>query len=174
MKSRILSRCLVTALVLLSLVNSASQAVAAEPADPHKLFEQRCAACHDPHAGIFVRDSQERRKDAVVGRKSGRELRAFLVEGHGRLAPLEVDVMVQHLTSILAADGLFRDRCLICHGRAVELARGKLIIRQGRLVGRYTGRDVESFLKTHGRIDDTQAETLLRVLARQSSSYPAE
>jgi hypothetical protein len=51
------------------------------------------------------------------------------------------------------AAGQFREHCAICHDHARELARLELIIVDGRLRGRYSGRDMAEFLKEHGRLD---------------------
>ena len=153
-------------LLLLPLA-SGGRAAFAQAGDPHALYEQRCAKCHNPHAGVFVAESLERIEGRVVGRDSGRELQSFLARGHGRLTPAEVDTMVAHLTSILAAGGLFREKCLICHGRAVGLARLELIMREARLTGRYSGRDIAVFLAVHGRLEPHEVPTIVQMLERQ-------
>jgi len=160
-------------LLLLPLA-AGGRAAFAQAGDPHALYEQRCAKCHSPHAGEFVADSLERIDGRIVGRDSGRELRAFLTRGHGRLAPPEIDAMVAHLASILAAGGLFHENCRICHGRAVTLARSELIIRDGRLTGRYSGRDIAAFLAAHGRLDADEIPTVVRMLERQLANPPSE
>ena len=84
--------------------------------------------------------------------------------GSGRSWPVDT---VAHLTFIVEAGGVFRDRCLICHDRAVVLARSELALRGDRLVGRYTGRDIAAFLETHGRLEGADIETILRMMKRQ-------
>jgi mono/diheme cytochrome c family protein len=148
-------------------------AAGAETVDPHALYERRCSRCHPPHAGEFAADSLRSLGGRVVGRKTGQELRAFLAGGHGRLAPREVDEMVAHLASIVQAGGLFREHCLICHGRAVGFARGQLIVKEGRLVGRYSGRDVETFLASHGRLEEAEVGTIVRMLESQLTTQVA-
>lgn len=159
------------ALVLLAI---GSAAPAAQSLDPHALYEGRCAGCHAPHAGDFVPDNLTRRDGRIVGRDGGQELRAFLAGGHGRLEPLEVDVMVAHLAAILEAGGLYRENCLVCHDRAVVLARRELALRGDRLVGRYTGRDIALFLENHGRLEGPEIETILRMLERQLATRAVE
>jgi cytochrome c5 len=157
-----------------AVLSIASGATSAQTLDPHVLYEERCAGCHAPHAGEFVPDNLARRGDQIVGRDSGKELRPFLAGGHGRLEPLEVDVMVAHLAAILEAGGLFREQCLICHDRAVVLARRELVLRGNRLVGRYSGRDIPVFLENHGRLNDSEIAIVLRMLERQLAIRPAE
>ena len=152
---------------MLALTAASGEAARAQGTDPHDLYEQRCAGCHEAHAGDFVPDSLERRGDRIVGRKNGKELRAFLAAGHGRLAPGEVDAMVTHLAYVLETSGLFRKKCLICHERAVVLARGRLILRDDRLTGRYTGRDIPTFMENHGRLEGDEVATIVRMLERQ-------
>ena len=153
--------------ILLWLSMAGSPALYAQTLDPHALYERSCARCHAPHAGDFVPESLVRLGDRIVGRETGKELRAFLAAGHGRLAPGEVDAMVAHLAFILEAGGLFREKCLICHDRAAVLARRELLLLGGRLVGRYTGRDIPAFLENHGRLEGAEVATILRMLERQ-------
>jgi hypothetical protein len=153
-----------------AVLSIASGATSAQTLDPHVLYEERCAGCHAPHAGEFVPDNLARRGDQIVGRDSGKDLAG----GHGRLEPLEVDVMVAQLTAILEAGGLFREHCLMCHDRAVVLARRELVRRGNRLVGRYSGRDIAVFLENHGRLDDSEIAIVLRMLERQLAIRPAE
>ncbi len=139
----------------------------ADVIDPHQLYEQRCGNCHEPHAGDFVHDNLVLSDGEVLGRKTGRELRAFLDAGHGNLIADEIASMVAHLTSIQQSGRLFRDKCIICHDRAVELARHHLIITDGELVGRYSKRNIERFLSGHGRLTDDEVPRMVDVLKRQ-------
>jgi hypothetical protein len=41
---------------------------------------------------------------------------------------------------------------MICHGRGVDFARQRLTIENGRVTGLYSGRDIETFLRNHGRL----------------------
>lgn len=152
---------------LLLVLCAFSDPARAQAVDPHTLYEQRCGRCHVAHAGSFAQESLERRDGVVAGRESGRELRDFLKRGHGKLTDAEVEIMVAHLTAVLEAGGLFRERCLICHDRAVVLARRELVLRGDRVVGRYSGRDIEIFLETHGRLDQDQITTIMEMLRRQ-------
>jgi hypothetical protein len=82
--------------------------------------------------------------------------------------------MVAHLAAILEAGGLFREQCLICHDRAVVLARRELVLRGNRLVGRYSGRDIPVFLENHGRLNDSEIVVVLRMLERHLATRPGE
>lgn len=139
----------------------------AQSVDPHDLYERRCSGCHTEHAGAFVQESILRAEGQLVGRNSGLDVQAFLSRGHGKLSAAEVEVMMRHLTSILNADALFRDNCVICHGRGVLFARGHLGIKDGVLVGRYSGRAVEDFLETHGRLEAAEIGVVVKALSNQ-------
>lgn len=139
----------------------------AQSLDPHDLYEQRCAGCHTEHAGAFVQESILREGDKLIGRDSGLDLRAFLARGHGKLSAAEVETMMTHLTSILEAGAVFRDSCVICHGRAVVFARSQLAVKDGLLVGRYSGRAVEDFLQTHGRLEAAEIGVVVEALSNQ-------
>jgi cytochrome c5 len=153
------------------IVNSGAAVFAAgaraQDIDPHQLYERHCGGCHAAHARDFVRKSLERRGGDIVGRNSGVALGTFMARGHGRLDAFQAREMVAHLTAIFDGGWLFQERCRICHDRAVLFARRSLVLRDGRVVGRYTGRDIRSFLDNHGRIDAGEAETIMVMLKRQ-------
>lgn len=135
--------------------------------DPHRLYEQRCSGCHAEHAGDFVHEKLIRSDGDIIGRQSGRELRGFLEAGHGALSPGEIVSLVTHLTSIQRSGRLFHDKCIICHVRAVDFARHTLLMKDGELIGRYSGRKIEQFLFTHGRLKADEVPRMVEVLKRQ-------
>jgi hypothetical protein len=155
-------------LTVFMLVSMALSAALAE--EPHNLFEQRCARCHSSHAGIFVRDSLEYRQGKVIGKKTGAELQSLLATGHGKLDPRQVAVMVGHLTAIFKSNGLFMEKCGICHERAVTLAHLFLRLAGDEVVGRYSGRSIALFLSDHGRLDENERATIIEMLKRQLAS----
>lgn len=162
-----LPRLALTTVFLLAALLAPASAERAPSSDLHGLYERHCAQCHPPHAGDFARDALERRGGEIVGRASQRAVRAFLTDGHGRLAAADVGAMVTHLAAIVDAGGLFQDKCRICHGRATDFARTRFIVRDGRLTARFTGRDVATFLSRHGRIGGAEIETIVDMLTRQ-------
>ena len=153
--------------ILFVLTGSTSVGAWAQTIDPHELYEQRCGGCHTPHAGDFVHESLVRSNGSIIGRKSGRELRAFLEAGHGKLSADEIEAMVAHLTSIQQSGRLFHKKCRICHERAVTLARRELILKDGNLIGRYSNRDMRQFLLGHGRLTADEVPAMIDVLKRQ-------
>ncbi len=153
------------ALGVVTIVSSAG--VSAQGIDPHELYEQRCADCHVAHAGMFAHKSLVASEAGVFGLNSGRELRSFLAAGHGKLSAKEIDAVTEHLQSILRSGRLFHDKCRICHDRAVILARRELIIKDGELFGRYSGRNITEFLMGHGRLKGAEVSKMVDVLKRQ-------
>ena len=143
----------------------------AQTIDPHQLYERRCGGCHTPHAGSFVHESLIRSEGRILGRKSGREVRAFLEAGHGNLAADEIDVMVGHLTVIQQSGRLFHRKCRVCHERAKVLARRELILRDGELIGRYSERNMKTFLSNHGRLTKEEVPEMVEVLKRQLKTW---
>jgi len=139
----------------------------AQTIDPHPLYEDRCGGCHVPHAGDFVRDNIVLSDGKLIGRKSGREPRAFLEAGHGKLTPDEIESIVILMTNIQQSGGLFQEKCIICHDRAMSLARSELIMKNGKLIGRYSKRDIEQFLSSHGRLRPDEVSKMVDVLKRQ-------
>ena len=153
--------------VLAALLATTMVPAGAGAVDPHAVYERRCARCHEGHAGDFVAKSLIRRDGRIVGRDSGIEIGAFLADGHGRLPAAELPVVVSHLAAIFESGGLFRTHCRICHDPAVTLARRELTLRDGRVVGRYSGRDIRTFMENHGRLEGAEVETIMRMLERQ-------
>ncbi|MDJ0945895.1 MAG: hypothetical protein QNJ30_20705 [Kiloniellales bacterium] len=135
------------------------------------LFHERCGRCHD-EAGSFA--AAHLRFDAGVlrTRRSGKALQTFLRGHPGRLDAAELEALLAALAAIVTTGGQFRQRCAICHGEATHFARGRLVVRDGRLLGRYSGRDVEAFLPGHGRLDAEGAaffgDLLRRVAEREA------
>lgn len=162
-------RSIIRTLFLAALVVALpASAGAQQPVDPHALYERHCATCHTAHAGDFAVQSLERDiQGRVTGHKTGCDLQAFLARGHGRLAADEVAVMTAHLTGILNRDLVFHDKCRACHDRAVTFARERLIVRNDRLVGRYSDIDVATFLVHHGRLETDEIPIVVDALKYQ-------
>lgn len=154
-------------LVLLATVAGVTGIARGQALDPHDIYERRCGRCHAPHAGDFVHDALAISGGEAVARTSGRPLRGLLEVGHGRLSGAEISVIVAHLGDILRSGGLYRDKCRYCHERAVSLARTHLILHDGKLRGRYSGRDISSFLTQHGRLAADEVARMVAVLTRQ-------
>jgi len=137
-------------------------AAPAGAADFHALFEARCGACHG-HSGAFAR-AHLVLDNGTVRRQGGAPVAPFLARHAGGLAPDEIALVLAVFARQIADGGLYQQRCEICHDRAYELARLELVIRDGRLVGRYTGRDIASFLTRHGRLSEDEAARMTEAL----------
>lgn len=160
-------RAVSAALVAFSAI-CAPAPVAAQTADPHALYETRCAGCHVPHARDLAQDSLELKDGNVVLKKSATPLADFLT--HHPRKPLtgeEADVLVKNLAAMLQTGFLFQEKCIVCHERASVMARLRLIEKDGVLKGRYTGQDIAQFLNSHGRLTDAEAAIIVSMLRRQ-------
>ena len=132
-------------------------------ADPHSLFESRCEACHG-HAGAFARETLRLSDGVVRGAWTGRDMAAFLPTHRGTLTSEETTSLLDMFRRQITWGGVFQARCRICHDSARALARHHLVIRQGRLLGRYTGGDIADFLAGHGRADAAEQAVLVELL----------
>ena len=152
---------------LVMILASGTAAAFAQSIDPHRIYEQNCSCCHAPHAGDFVHETLVYSDNRIIGRVSGKDVRAFLEAGHGKLTPDEIASITAQLTVILKSGRIFRQKCLACHDRAVTFARLQLVIRDGELIGRYSKRNIEAFLSGHGRLEPDEVSRMVDVLKRQ-------
>ena len=146
-------------------------ATAGRAQELHELFEERCGRCHG-HAGTFARENLAVTGGQLLGRRSGRAVSRFLQGHYGRLSDGEIADLVALFRFQIASAGLYREMCLICHDSARDLAKNRLLVRNDRLVGRYSGRDMAEFLLQHGRLSESQAEFMLQVLRWQREDGP--
>lgn len=168
------SRMPLMVLCVLAVLAQCGMDATAGTLDPHRIYEQRCAGCHGPHAGDFVSENLDAVGDRLYGRKTGREVRAFLNSGHGGVRQGEIDALAGLFEGIRRSGRLFRQKCLICHDRAVILARRELVIRNGRLVGEYTDRDIAHFLLDHGRLDGDEVARMVEMLNCQLQTQASD
>ncbi len=122
--------------------------------DLHRLWDERCLDCHG-HAADLARGGLAPRPD----------LAAFLRRHRGGQPPEIAAALAAMLHAQAASSGVFAERCRICHRSAAELARD-MIVREGVLVGRYSGRPIAEFLVGHGRLDAEGAARMAELLAR--------
>jgi hypothetical protein len=158
----VLSKTLFTTAMLASL----TFAGAARAEDPHALFEDRCGRCHG-HAGPFVAEAVVLQDSQAVTKADAEPLADFLRGHRGRLTTGEVTALTAHMTRIAERSGLFRGKCRDCHESARDLAHDKLVLRDGRVVGRYSDRDMADFLPGHGRATSEDVQSLLAMLREQ-------
>lgn len=151
--------------VLIGMAGGPAAGAEPEPGiDFHTVFEERCLSCHG-HAGPFVRERLTL-EDGTLYRSNGQPLAPFLEHHAGGLSAKELRLFLDVFAAQIESGGLYKDRCEICHDRARELARLELVLRDGRLVGRYTGRDIGEFLTWHGRLTEEEADRMTKALKR--------
>lgn len=146
-------------------------AARADNINPHDVYESNCARCHAPHAGAFVFETLENRNGVLTGTATQQPVEAYLASGHGGLSEEEIAVMTQLFRDISRSGRLFKRKCAICHNNANDLAHFDLVIRDGALFGRYSGRDIAAFLAGHGRLTPDEIPLMLDVLERQRRIY---
>jgi hypothetical protein len=141
--------------------------------DPHALFEDRCGRCHG-HAGAFALEKLTIENDEVVGQRSGKVVLKTLASHFGRLTDVEARQVVDMFRRQIEAGGLYQTKCRICHDPAKDFARRTLMLRDGQLFGRYSGRPVVDLLSYHGRLQDDERMVLLDMLAWQVATGRGE
>ncbi len=135
------------------------------------LFQDKCGGCHE-RAGALVREQTVVTGGALTGARSGQDLREFLRGHFGRPSAEEIEAIYAALLRIAQGKGRFHVRCGICHDSAEALARRALAVRDGMLLGRYTGRDIAEFLRGHGTESAQEAAFFEGVLRRQLPPGP--
>ncbi len=148
--------------------------VGAADDDARGLFQARCGKCHE-RAGPLVRETLRIEDSRLVRRGAGADLAAFLKRHPRGLSAAEQAAIYDALLAIAQYRGRFQESCAICHGTARELARDYLVLRDGALIGRYSGRDMAEYLPGHARMDAVDAaffEDVLRRVTRSLARTP--
>lgn len=154
-------RLTVTALLLGAALATAGMGLPhpAAAADLHRLFEDRCAACHGD-AGPFAQEFLADR--GLTAERLGR----FVLRHGGGVPPDQAPALAAMLLAQAETPPLFQQHCRICHGKAADFTRDRLILRDGVLVNRYSGRPVAPFLRTHAELSSTDQTFFLDLLTR--------
>ncbi|MCB1504038.1 MAG: hypothetical protein KDJ47_03590 [Hyphomicrobiaceae bacterium] len=145
----------------------ASSPVAAQAPDPHAIYESRCSACHQPHASDLAKSSLTMRDGMVVLKSSDAPFELFLAKHPRGLSQADRDVLLKQFKGMLETGYLYQDKCIACHDRASTLARLRLFERDGVIEGRYTYRDISTFLRDHGRLTPMEVDTIMKMFHRQ-------
>lgn len=159
-------------LILVIVLVLTAGVVRAGPVDPHRVYKQKCTGCHEDHARSFVEQHLLVKDDRVIGKRRSRDLEEFLIKGHGKLDTVEIRPLVAHLKSVVGADGLYERKCRMCHEPAVDFARIRLINQDGKLLGRYSGHDIDKFMINHGRVNQDEHVIIMDALNRQLATQP--
>ncbi len=152
------------ALAVIAFLLYLPTAAQAQPIDPHALFEEKCGRCHE-HAGTFAREKLTIANGEVVGLRSGKPVLKTLASHFGKLSDAEAELIVDMFRRQIESGGLFESKCRFCHDPAKDLARQTLVMRNGQLTGRYSGRSIETFLSYHGRLEGGELVVMLDILA---------
>ncbi|MGB5495017.1 MAG: hypothetical protein WBM97_11135 [Sedimenticolaceae bacterium] len=143
--------------------------VLANPAEPstrdlHRLWDDRCAACHG-HSGEFSRQFLRVSDGELQGPHHLHELRRFLANHY--VSDNEVDAVYDMLLAQANSPPRFKNECSECHDSAANFVRHSMGFSTGVLVSQKTGRPVREFLGYHMKLspDDVQffADLLTRV-----------
>ncbi len=145
-------------------LTAAATAAAAAAPDLHEHWDTRCKPCHGD-AAVFARstlsvDAQGR----LLGRHHGDQLDTFLRQhylGDDLVPPVMAMLKAQVVTT-----PVFKQKCAGCHESAAALARKSLVLRDGVLTGRSSGRPVAEFLRNHGGLAGAEVEPMVRTLER--------
>jgi hypothetical protein len=130
------------------------------------LYWEKCGACHGS-AGDFAPSALAAAEDQLRLKADGQTLAAFLRDHRVPLTAGQMRILHETLHTIVADGAAFQNRCAICHGPVEHFARTHLVLRDGKLVGRYSGRDVAGFLGGgHARLDAESSAFFLDVLER--------
>ncbi|MGI9508937.1 MAG: hypothetical protein ACR2QJ_06275 [Geminicoccaceae bacterium] len=144
-----------------------------QPIDPHWLFEEKCGRCHE-HSGTFAREKLTIENGEVVGLRSGKLALKTLASHFGKLSDADAGLIVDMFRRQIESGGLYESKCRFCHDPAKDLARQTLILRNGQLTGRYSGRSIEKFLSYHGRLVGDELAVMLDMLAWQLTTIATE
>ena len=131
--------------------------------DLHWLWHNHCADCHG-HAGEFSRKFLNVSDGELQGAHHVHDLRQFLSNHY--LAGNEVDAVYNMLLAQANTQASFKDECSSCHDSAAEFIRAELVLRDGVLVSRISGRPVGEFLIDHQGLKPDDADFFLGVLNR--------
>ncbi len=135
------------------------------------LFWEKCGACHGP-AGPLVRERLSLTPAGTLATADGKDLHAFLRRHFGAPDQAEIEAIYGALLRLARGQGRFRIRCGICHESAESLARESLILRGDAVIGRYTGREIGSFLLGHGTEAASEAAFFEAILRRHLTAAP--
>jgi hypothetical protein len=124
--------------------------------DLHRFWEQTCGDCH-PHAGAFAQRFLAVRDGKLQGDHHKDDLLVFL--SHHYLPQNLVQPMYDMLLAQASTPPRFKERCGRCHVSAADLARESLVVRDGVLQSRESGRPVAEFLPRHAKLSLTPEET---------------
>lgn len=114
--------------------------------DLHALWDDRCAECHG-HSADFAREFLKVSGGLLQGRHHVLDLHRFL-EHHYPPAN-QVDALYQMLLAQTNTPPRFGAECGNCHGKAADFLRDSLLLKDGELKSRRSGKSVQQFMQSH-------------------------
>ena len=149
------------------LVALAPWTAMAQGAEWPGLYFEQCGNCHGS-ADELLKERAALKDGVLLGRRSGQDIRAFLGRHFGQRSEADVATIYMELLRIAVRGGRFKQQCAICHVSAEELARKSLILRDGELFGRYSGRPIADFLTRHGRLPTQEDAAFFEQVLRRN------
>ncbi|TXC65391.1 hypothetical protein FSC37_02610 [Piscinibacter aquaticus] len=131
--------------------------------DLHNYWDSRCRECHGESAA-FARSTLSVEAGRLLGRHHRDDLATFLRQHY--LSDDLVAPVLQMLQAQATTSPVFKDKCAGCHGSASQFARESLVMRDGVLTGRASGRPVREYLQRHGKLAPEQVGPMVATLER--------
>jgi len=119
--------------------------------------------CHG-HAGDFARKFLSVSDGELQGRHHVHDLRQFMHNHY--LAGREVDAVHDMLLAQVTIPARFKDECGSCHETAAKFVRDTLVLHDGVLYGRASGRPVRGFLEHHRNLGPNDVNFFIGLLTR--------
>ncbi len=168
-----MKRIVILAAGLLTAFALPARSQSALPVDPHAVFEKNCYSCHTEHAADFARLRLQIKAGKLVVSATGKEVAPILKSHRGvKLKTEEIAALTQLFRNGLTWGGIYQRKCASCHDKAVNFARSTLKTdRAGNLIGK-DGREVATFLPSHGGASPGEAATLIEMLKYQLATEP--
>lgn len=143
---------------------------AAHGFDLQAFWENRCKDCHGS-VEAFARQ----RLSVVDGRLQGRHhvenLKRFM--GQHEMGPEHVEGIYAMQLAQVSTGTVYQQKCAGCHKTEAEFARESLVMKDGVVTGRMTGRPVAEFLKRHGKLSAEEQPAVIEMLTRALSAAGA-
>lgn len=100
----------------------------------------------------------------MQGRHHATGLKHFL--GQHEMGPEHVESIYAMLLAQAQTEPVYQQKCAGCHKTAAEFARAALVMKDGVLVGKSSGKPVAEFLKQHGRLTAEERPVVVEALTR--------
>ena len=149
------------------LVALAPWTAMAQGAEWPGLYFEQCGNCHGS-ADALLEERAILKSGVLLGRSSNRDIQTFLGRHFGQRSEADVATIYMELLRVAKGGGRFKRQCAICHVSAEELARKSLILRDGELFGRYSGRPIADFLTRHGRLPTQEDAAFFEQVLRRN------